>query len=119
MDKEQEFLYEKFKSTGQEKVKLSCALEGFFPGKRRDFRRSKKTAYSQYLKRRIRPAMEELIRQENICEMEQLAGMDWFGRNELESFIRTARKEQKLESLVWLMKLKDSKYGYTDRDFTL
>ena len=41
------------------------------------------------------------------------------GRNELESFIRTARKEQKLESLVWLMKLKDSKYGYTDRDFTL
>ena len=33
MDKEQEFLYEKFKSTGQEKVKLSCALEGFFPEK--------------------------------------------------------------------------------------
>ena len=118
MDKEQEFLYEKFKSTGQEKVKLSCALEGFFPEKEETSEEAK-NAYSQYLKRRIRPAMEELIRQENICEMEQLAGMDWFGRNELESFIRTARKEQKLESLVWLMKLKDSKYGYTDRDFTL
>ena len=118
MDKEQEFLYEKFKSTGQEKVKLSCALEGFFPEKEETSEEAK-NAYSQYLKRRIRPAMEELIRQENICEMEQLAGMDWFGRNELESFIRTARKEQKLESLVWLMKLKDSKYGYRDRDFTL
>ena len=102
MDKEQEFLYEKFKSTGQEKVKLSCALEGFFQEKEETSEEAK-NAY----------------RQENICEMEQLAGMDWFGINELESFIRTARKEQKLESLVWLMKLKDSKYGYTDRDFTL
>ena len=63
MDKEQEFLYEKFKSTGQEKVKLSCALEGFFQEKEETSEEAK-NAYSQYLKRRIRPAMEELIRQE-------------------------------------------------------
>ena len=43
MDKEQEFLYEKFKSTGQEKVKLSCALEGFFSGKEETSEEAKKT----------------------------------------------------------------------------
>lgn len=118
MEKEQEFLYEKFKSTGQEKVKLSLALEGFFDEKP-GFMEDAKIAYSQYLRRRIRPAMELLIREENIRKMELLEKNNWFGRNELESFIRTARKEQKLESLVWLMKLKDDKYGYTDRDFTL
>lgn len=49
MDKEQEFLYEKFKSTGQEKVKLSCALEGFFQEKEETSEEAK-NAYSQYLK---------------------------------------------------------------------
>lgn len=118
MEKEQGFLYEKFKSTGQERVKLSLALEGFFD-ETSGCMEDAKLAYSQYLRRRIRPAMELLIREENIQKMEQLEKNNWFGRNELESFIRTARKEQKLESLVWLMKLKDDKYGYTDRDFTL
>lgn len=63
IDTEAETLYEKFKSTGQGKIKLSCALEGLFSGKEKPGEEAK-TAYTQYLKRRIRPAMEELIRQE-------------------------------------------------------
>lgn len=79
----------------------------------------KKTAYGQYLKRRIRPAMEALIREENVGKMELLKSFGWFGAEELENFICTARRERKLESLVWLMRLKDQKYGYKEKKFDL
>lgn len=113
MEKEQDILYRKFQTTGQERIKLACALEGFL-GENKG-----KTVYSQYLKRRIRPAMEELIKEEQILKMEKLEAQGWFGAEELESFIAAARKERKLESLVWLMKLKDVKYGYKEKKFEL
>ena len=78
-------------------------------------KKRKKTAYGQYLKRRIRPAMEALIREENVGKMELLESFGWFGAEELENFICTARRERKLESLVWLMRLKDQKYGYKEK----
>ena len=113
MEKEQDILYRKFQTTGQERIKLACALEGFFSEK------AEKTVYSQYLKRRIRPAMEELIREENVLKMEKLEAQGWFGQEELETFIMSARRERKLESLVWLMKLKDMKYGYKEKNFEI
>ena len=78
-------------------------------------KKRKKSAYGQYLKRRIRPAMEALIREENVGKMELLENSGWFGAEELENFICTARRERKLESLVWLMRLKDQKYGYKEK----
>ena len=98
MEKERDMRYEKFQTTGQEE---------------------KKTAYGQYLKRRIRPAMEALIWEENVGKMELLESFGWFGAEELENFICTARRERKLESLVWLMRLKDQKYGYKEKKFDL
>ena len=59
MEKERDMRYEKFQTTGQERVRLACALEGFFLTN--ECEEEKKTAYGQYLKRRIRPAMEALI----------------------------------------------------------
>ncbi len=70
----------------------------------------------QYLKRRIRPAMEALIGKRT-WENELLESFGWFGAEELENFICTARRERKLESLVWLMRLKDQKYGYKEKKF--
>ena len=106
MEKERDMRYEKFQTTGQERIRLACAEE-------------KKTAYGQYLKRRIRPAMEALIWEENVGKMELLESFGWFGAEELENFICTARRERKLESLVWLMRLKDQKYGYKEKKFDL
>ena len=103
MEKERDMRYEKFQTTGQERIRLACALEGF----------------GQYLKRRIRPAMEALIWEENVGKMELLESFGWFGAEELENFICTARRERKLESLVWLMRLKDQKYGYKEKKFDL
>ena len=59
MEKERDMRYEKFQTTGQERIRLACALEGFFLTN--ECEEEKKTAYGQYLKRRIRPAMEALI----------------------------------------------------------
>ena len=117
MEKERDMRYKKFQTTGQERIRLACALEGFFLTN--ECKEEKKTAYGQYLKRRIRPAMEALIREENVGKMELLESFGWFGAEELENFICTARRERKLESLVWLMRLKDQKYGYKEKKFDL
>ena len=117
MEEERDMRYEKFQTTGQERIRLACALEGFFLTN--ECEKEKKTAYGQYLKRRIRPAMEALIREENVGKMELLKSFGWFGAEELENFICTARRERKLESLVWLMRLKDQKYGYKEKKFNL
>lgn len=109
-------LYRKFQETGQEKRKLEIALEGFFMEKGEEAR---KEVYGTYLKRRIRSAMEVLIRSEDVGKMEVLEQQGWFGAKELEGFLRTARAEKSLSALAWLLRLKDEKYGYEDRDFTL
>ena len=77
MEKERDMRYEKFQTTGQERIRLACALEGFFLAN--ECEEEKKTAYGQYLKRRIRPAMEALIREENVGKMELLKSFGWFG----------------------------------------
>jgi len=56
----------------------------------------KKTAYGQYLKRRIRPAMEALIREENVGKMELLENSGWFGAEELENFDLYCQKRAKV-----------------------
>lgn len=55
------------------------------------------------------------VKSEDTIKMEKLEKQGWFGRQELEQFIFLAREQQKLESLVWLMRLKDRKYGYEER----
>ena len=62
---------------------------------------------------------QALIWEENVGKMELLESFGWFGAEELENFICTARRERKLESLVWLMRLKDQKYGYKEKKFDL
>ena len=42
-----------------------------------------------------------------------------YGKKELETFIRTAREEGRLQALVWLMKEKNDRYGYEDREYDL
>ena len=49
MEKERDMRYEKFQTTGQERIRLACALEGFFLTN--ECEEEKKTAYGQYLKR--------------------------------------------------------------------
>lgn len=118
MTEDQKMLYNKFKNTGQERIKLACALEGFLDAQT-PLEESEEKAYREYLKRRIRPAMEKLILEEAIEKMEKIEKYSWYGKAEAENFIRFARNHHKIESMVWLMEQKDRNYGYCDRDFTL
>ncbi len=98
--------------------KLEQALDIYFQD--RSDREAKEFQEAQkYLKLRIRPAMEFLIEKEDTERMEQLEKHDWFSIKELENFIRYAQEKTKLRSLVWLLHLKDRKYGYWKKDFSL
>ena len=122
----QEERYCRFKETGQERIKLAMALEGFFL-EESETQQLQQTMdqqmyleeYGYYLKRRIRPAVEMLIEADAVDKIEKLETQGWFGKKELESFIEIARRKKKTMALAFLMQLKDRKYGYEDRDFSL
>ena len=112
-----EEVYRKFKETRQEAVRLDMALKGFFsescPQK------SYQEEYGRYLKQRIRPAVEVLIRNDDVEKIEALEKQGWFGEQELDRFIRTASQQGKTLVLMWLMHLKNNKYGFKEKDFSL
>ena len=95
--------------------KLEQALEIYFqenPNRESD----KYQEIQKYLKLRIRSVMELLIENEDTERMEQIEKCGWFSANELENFIRCAQEKAKLRSLVWLLHLKDKKYGYQKKE---
>ena len=104
------------KSGNQEEVRLALALEGFFL---EDTLQAQKEEFGQYLRRRIRPTMEALIDKDDVEKMEQLKDLGWLEGIPVEGFLKSARNKKKQAAMVWLLHLKDEKYGYADRDFTL
>lgn len=144
MEKEQEKedVYRKFRETKQERLRLEAALKGFFleedeteAERRRKTKRETETEreveatqetgterrseYGRYLKNRIRPAVEKLIGDNEIERLQVLEEKGFFGERELEGFLKTAREQNRPAVLLWLLRLKDEKYGYRDRDFSL
>lgn len=110
-------IWKKFSETKQEPVKMATALWGFFLKDGVD--PEQRTAYAEYLKPRIRNAVETLIEEDEPDKIEVLEQAGWFGQKEVEDFIRTARERQKLQALVYLMKLKDTRYGYQEEEWEL
>ena len=110
-------VYKKFSETRQEPVKMATALWGFFL--KDGITPSQKQEFSAYLKPRVRNAVETLIEEDEPEKIEVLEQMEWFGQKELEDFIKIARERQKIQALVYLMKQKDSKYGYQEEEFEL
>ena len=110
-------VYKKFSETRQEPVKMATALWGFFL--KDGITSSQKQEFSAYLKPRVRNAVETLIEEDEPEKIEVLEQMEWFGPKELEDFIKIARERQKIQALVYLMKRKDSKYGYQEEEFEL
>lgn len=117
MTEEQE-LYQIFHETRQESQRLQAALEGFFQNTS-PIPEEHKKEYGQYLKRRIRPAVEQLIRDESVEKIRELEQLGWFHEQELEGFIKTAQRYEKPASLMYFLQRKDEVYGYHDKDFSL
>ena len=73
----------------------------------------------KYIKMRIRSVMEIFIEEENTQNMEILEERGWLGPRELETYIKTAQELKKNRSLMWLLHLKNRKYGYEPEKFLL
>lgn len=112
-----EELFQIFSETKQQPKKLAAALDGFF--RETGVSSAQKEAYGVYLKRRIRPAVEQLIEEEAVEKIETLERLGWFGKAQLEGFIKMARERAKTASLIWFLHLKNEKYGYEEQEFQL
>lgn len=100
-------------------AKLERALETYFKGTPNEGADKEFLDAENYLKRRIRSAMEMLLEKEDINAMAFLEQKRWFGEKELDLFIRMAGEKGKLRSLIWMLHLKDEKYGYHEKEFLL
>ena len=109
---EAERVWKKFSETRQEPVKMATALWGYFL--KEGISPQQRQEMAAYLKPRVRNAVEALIEEDEPEKIAVLEQNGWFGEKELDEFIRTARERQKIQALVYLMKEKDTHYGYRE-----
>lgn len=106
--------YQKFITSKQEPLRLSIALA--------DFDRADggaRTAYLQYLHRRLQPAAAALVGADDTERLSKLAEQGWFTPKLTDELIRLAREKKKTAAFVWLLRWKGGQYGFRDRDLSL
>ena len=113
---ETDALFQKFQSAPREEVRLELALAGFFSGQAKE---TQKQALEGYLQRRLRPAMEVLLREGRLEELERLLAQDWFPPGLLEDGLSLAISLKSTEGFVLLLRRKAQLTGFSDRDFSL
>lgn len=106
---------ELFLSTRQEPLKLKLALEGFFATESAEW----KERYGAYLKKRLRPALAALTRANDIEKLETLVNLGWLDSAALDAAIRIASDEKTTEVLIYLLTVKDERFGFHDRTYEL
>lgn len=109
--------FRRFRSTGQSELKLDCALAGYFDLD--EVTEKERAEYGKYLKMRVRPASEKVVRMDDTEKLKTLFELGGFTLQQLSLLIQIAGEEGKLSSLAWLLRLKKEKYGYHDKDFSL
>ena len=106
--------YEKFLESKQPAVKLSIAAEDYFlPETREDQRKE----YENYLRIRLRPAAELLVRQEKLSSLEGLWNLQCFSESLLNELLLLSSREQKNVSYVWLLGKKRESFGFSPRTY--
>ena len=113
---EMDTLFQKFQSALREEVRLELALAGYFSGQATE---AQKQALEGYLQRRLRPAMEVLLREGRLEELERLLAQDWFPPGLLEDGLSLAISLKSTEGFVLLLHRKAQLIGFSDRDFSL
>ena len=106
--------YQKFWESKQAAVKLNIALEDFF---QEEVTQAHRETYGRYLRQRIRPAVEELIRREDLEKLEFFLQQGWLPT--VDDFLKLAASEQKNAAFVWLLRIKQERYGFTEESFSL
>ena len=113
---ETDALFQKFQSASREDVRLGLALEGYFSGLADE---TQKKALESYLQRRLRPAMELLLREGRTEELARLLDQGWLTPGLLEDGLKLAIESKSTEGFVLLLRQKAEQVGFSDRDFSL
>lgn len=113
---ETDALFQKFQSASREDLRLGLALEGYFSGLADE---TQKQALEFYLWRRLRPAMELLLREGRTEELEQLLDQGWLTPGLLEDGLKLAIECKSTEGFVLFLRQKAAQVGFSDRDFSL
>lgn len=109
-----EALYQKFRTAQREAVRLAAALRGYF-----DCPDGHREEYFSYLTRRLRPTAEALIETNRVRELSVLEAEGLFTPELTDAFLDTAITLGRPEIIVWLLRLKENRWGFPDRDFRL
>lgn len=108
-----EAIYQKFLSSEQAAVRLDLALNGFFSEE--GFTSQQKQKFADYLKTRIRPAIQRLIEQEDTVKIQRMSALDWMSASVVEETLLYAIRQKKTQSFLCLLKIKTEKYLFCDR----
>ncbi|MDO5344634.1 MAG: hypothetical protein Q4E91_02690 [Lachnospiraceae bacterium] len=109
--------YEKFLETKQDNLKLSLALQGYLTEEALSF--AEREAYRAYLKKRIRPAVSALLEQGEAEKIVILEKEGFFGRKELDEFLKMAQEKGQYAAWIRLLKMKQEKYGFPQEELSL
>ena len=113
---EMDGLFARFQSASREDVRLELALEGYFSGQATE---AQNQVLEDYLRRRLRPAMELLLREGRTEELEQLLEQGWLTAGLLEDGLSLAISLKSTEGFVLLLRRKAELVGFSDRAFSL
>ena len=109
-----EVMYRKFLSSQQAAVRLELALNGFFSED--GFTSQQKQAFADYLKTRIRPAVQSLIEQGDTDKIQRMDALGWMSASVVDESILYSIRQNKTQGFLCLLKIKAEKHGFNDRN---
>lgn len=107
-------LWNQFRKATREDMRLAAALYGFAKGETVGAE-----DYLAYLHRRICPAVQALLEENRVLELAQLEQTVGFTAEQIDDFLTQAIAANRPEAIVWLLKQKEARYGFHDRDLSL
>ena len=105
---------DKFRSTQQEKLRLRIALQEFLRGQ--ELPEAVREEYECYLRKRRRPAAEELIQAGEVAGLKILKDRKILDLNFLDFYLERARACGQTEVVAWLLGLK-YREGFAEKDY--
>ena len=90
-----------FRTTTSEQQRLRAALSGFCESQ--DLPEEQRAAYTAYLRKRIRPAVEMLIREDDFSKLENILQTGWLSDADRKRFLNLTADQQKWQAFRILL----------------
>ena len=90
-----------FRTTTSEQQRLRAALSSFCESQ--DLPEEQRAAYTAYLRKRIRPAVEMLIREDDFSKLENILQTGWLSDADRKRFLNLAADQQKWQAFHILL----------------